>query len=501
MSHQSRSAFSHDQARQIQNSSSPASPQQPVAAATNTGQLDSGISPGSPPLLPQSTIVVDVVSSLLAGRTDAAAILAAVVARLEPSSGQTNLQLQQPDSLPAFPAFASPPTAAVLGANSDQQDVQPSFQALSVSSLSSGVTSGSSYVPTVKSEACSPAPFITADAMPDALKTSPSYALIGQVLRAPVDPTSRDWRVRNFYEQDAVTTYHRWSQPEGQPHRDASDALAELSDPDVLAVPAALRLSNPDTSAAAWDHYRRLLIHSLHRAFAAGVDWARALRAMSLVYSGPTDGHPRINQYIESAMTDRALVLHPLLHADVLLFKLDTSFASGSRLYSKDSRAADWERTTERLPGEDVVTLATRITEAYVKKVSDPKIDSVSVWSTAIYAAEIYERFVRCLNNDPTGPPERGTDTHIAFMTIYGKTRQQIAQGERDASSLNIIEIAMSELEPRESARIALYDDVDDDASQDGAPADSRHRYTTAGRGARARRADRRLALANMPLQ
>ena len=320
--------------------------------------------------------------------------------------------------------------------------------------------------------------------------------MVNQVLRAPVDFTTKDWRVRNFYDHLSVAAYHRWSQPEGQPHRDAADALAELSDPDVLTVPADLRHSNPEISAAAWDHYRRLLIHSLHRAFAAGVDWARALRAMSLVYSEPTDGHPRINQYIESALTDRALVAHPLLHADVLIFKLDMSFASGSKLYSKDSRSADWERTTARLPGEDVITLATRVTEAFVKRASDPKVNTATVWDTVIYAHQIYERFVDCLNNDPSGPSERGPDTAQRFMAIWSQAQQQIARGQLDPSALNIIEIAVMKLEPHESSMCLFYAATNvDDVPDKGAGALPR-RYSTAGRGARSRRAEKRLSLA-----
>ena len=56
-----------------------------------------------------------------------------------------------------------------------------------------------------------------------------------------------------------ISAYDRWSDPEGQPHRDAADALAALSDrpgvPDVLRVPPALRSSDPDVAAEAWDHY------------------------------------------------------------------------------------------------------------------------------------------------------------------------------------------------------------------------------------------------------
>jgi len=79
-----------------------------------------------------------------------------------------------------------------------------------------------------------------------------SYAMVGQVLRAPLDFTTKDWLVRNFYDPPAVVAYARWSQPDGQPHRDASDTLAELSDPAVLAVPAdgalALRQSSQASS-------------------------------------------------------------------------------------------------------------------------------------------------------------------------------------------------------------------------------------------------------------
>jgi len=449
---------------------------------------------------------VDVVANLLAGRADAAAILAAVATRVAPPSELTQCSpSQKPDLQPAEqPASvnASPPTVQVLGEKTHaQRDAELREDALDLSSLSSGITSGSSITPTVKQgETCSPVLFTTTT-VPDAMKKSPSYAVIGQVLRAPIDYTTKDWRVRNFYDQSAVVAYARWSQPEGQPHRDASEALADLSDPDVLAVPEALRHSNPDTAAVAWDHYRRLLIHSLHRAFAAGVDWARALRAMSLVYSDPTVGHPRINQYIESAMNDRALVAHPLLHADVLIFRLDVSFASGSKLYSKDSRLAEWERTTSRLAGEDVITFATRITEAFVRRVGDPEVDTVTVWNTPIYAAQIHDRFVECLYDDPFGPPERGPDTAQRFMVVWNTMKQKVDRGQLEPSALNLIEIALAELEPHESSHISFFSDADDGASQEGAPTDTRRRYTTTGRGARARRAERRLALAAPPQQ
>ena len=90
-----------------------------------------------------------------------------------------------------------------------------------------------------------------------------------------------------------------------------------------------MRDADPDISAGEWDGYRRILIDALYRAFTckSGVRWIDALRALSIVYRNATYGHPRINTFINQAMNDRALLLHPLLHADVIIYKLDGTFA------------------------------------------------------------------------------------------------------------------------------------------------------------------------------
>ena len=142
---------------------------------------------------------------------------------------------------------------------------------------------------------------------------------------------------------------------------------------------------------------------------------------MDLIYSDPGIGHPRISQYVTSAMSDRVLLRHPLLHAEVLRFRLDSSFADGSPLYSKESYIADWERATARLPGEDVVTLATQVTEAYLKKVSDRKIDVITVWASSPNAREIATRFTLCLLADPINR-ERGSSTNYEFETAWTRT-------------------------------------------------------------------------------
>ena len=104
---------------------------------------------------PQASFVVDVVVNLLAGRADAAAILATVASRIAPPAEPLQASpLQQPDVQPDMqPASgnASPPTVRVLGERTRaQRDAELRMDAFDLSSISSSVASGSSLTPTVK---------------------------------------------------------------------------------------------------------------------------------------------------------------------------------------------------------------------------------------------------------------------------------------------------------------------------------------------------------------
>ena len=535
--------------------------------ATVPGPLESQqTSPAAAAAAQTADFIVEVIISVLVNRPDAASILASVTSRIAIASARHGVQGEQPspvrdDSVastnarmgsmqhtlskwhtfaadrrrfraisrsissrsrqqpvskpsgsnmnPGKPSPPSPPTVQLLGERSrEERDAELRMEALSFNSLSPPSTAPPSSTPSsrqglLKASSHSVA-LITADAIPAELQQSPSYSLISRVLRAPVDLTHRDWRSRAFYEPEAVAAYQRWSDPEGKPHRDAADALAALSDPDALAVPPELRSSDPNISAEAWDRYRRELTAAMERALTAGVDWLRALRAMDLIYSDPGIGHPRISQYVTSAMSDRVLLRHPLLHAEVLRFRLDSSFADGSPLYSKESYIADWERATARLPGEDVVTLATRVTEAYLKKVSDPKIDVITVWASSHNAREIATRFTLCLLADPINR-ERGSSTNYEFETAWHKINDRVQRGAAQPSELNIISVAERELRPHESAAAGKWydltdiDDSDSVASESSQPKarypPAHRRHGTTGRGARGRRAERRALL------
>ena len=488
--------------RQFEDRSALATPatQHPVA-----GQLQSlPVTQPHPPGL-----VVDIIASMLADRADAASILTAVALRISspPSVGSPS-QHEQPGVQPSSP---QPPSVTVVKELSrHQRDAALLKDAVHLSSSSSAVSSEDAVSPVAHGVSpYSPPPtpplLLTTSTIPPSLRSSPSLGAIKRVLEAPVDYTLKVWGSRSCYEASTVTEYSRWSNPASPPHRDAPDALAALSDFDELGVPHSLLSAHPDTAATAWHHYRGLLLNVLHRAFAAGVDWRRSLRSLSLLFSDPDSGHPRISSYVSRAMLDNQLVLLPPLHADVLIFQLDVSFSAGSRVHGLSSHATEWERTTARLAGDDVLTLALRVVDAYLLKLSSSSYDTVSVWQSVSFTEEINDRFAACLLNDQS-LSERGRDSLTHFSEELELRRGRVARGELSRPALSCIRIAEEVLAPLEASRahtnhynLSGLADLDDDAASEASAASSTAARSR-GRGHRARRAATRALTTRPPL-
>ena len=108
---------------------------------------------------------------------------------------------------------------------------------------------------------------------------------------------------------------------------------------------------------------------------------------LSSTLSDPAEGYPRIVNYIDAALQDPVLIRLPLLHAAVLIYKLDVSYASGSLKYRYNSSSIEWENATSRRPGEDLISLAARVITAFLSKNPDPTLTRVTVWSEAPGAA------------------------------------------------------------------------------------------------------------------
>jgi hypothetical protein len=110
-----------------------------------------------------------------------------------------------------------------------------------------------------------------------------------------------------------------------------------------------------------------------------GVPRFELLTRLGTTHSDRKAGYPRLANYITSALDDTSLVRYPFLHTDVLIYKLDCSYAVGSSKYSSDSVTIHWERATSRLPGEDPISLAVRVTNAFVTKYDSATVTDVTV--------------------------------------------------------------------------------------------------------------------------
>ena len=244
-------------------------------------------------------------------------------------------------------------------------------------------------------------------------------------------------------------------------------------------------------TAAAWNAFRGEFVLVIQDALQCGVRWPSLLRALHLALLREETGHPRLAQYVKAAVTDSELSSYPVLHADVLLWKLDASFGMGSAEYAHDSLSADWERCVSRLAGEDAVTLAERVQDAFVKRLNDPTIDATSVWTRTSHAHEINERFSDCLFED-LGCPERGQFNQFLFNREWLTARERFDLGEIPLRHTTCDYIARVYITANESA-VALcgYDLA---RMTNGMDLEMTQRRPS-GRGARARRIERRASL------
>eukprot|EP00966_Prymnesium_polylepis_P140999 3255867-Prymnesium_polylepis.1 len=168
-----------------------------------------------------------------------------------------------------------------------------------------------------------------------------------------------------------------------------------------------------------------------------------------------------------------------------------TPLSSGSRKYDSGSVTVDWEHATSRQPGEDSVSLAIRVTSAFVIKLDDPVVNNETVWNHPFYVREINERHQQCLHSD-SADVERGAANSRMFVIEWFKMK---ALNERDPVTTPSCEyLAKSFVSPNESAT-ALSTDLECPPPPQPARPQLQLGHQT-GHGSRARRDAARAALA-----
>ena len=238
--------------------------------------------------------------------------------------------------------------------------------------------------------------------LPPDLAFHKDLSTIKQLFESQPDLTFSRWRRRGVYTEDNFDQWVEWA-PLGKAHLDAFTMLLKFDKKNLLIAPN-LRKSEPEIVAEAWDTYRKGLLNEIQQALTMGCKWKQILTNLSLAFSDPESGYPKLQLAVKLALMDTKLMQYPLLHADVFMCKLDKSFAAGSAKYSDDSCSAEWDQTLSRLPGEDALSLAIRVQSAYLETLQHMELDDITIYTDKFHSQQLKNRYDKCLSNDPDDP-------------------------------------------------------------------------------------------------
>ena len=344
------------------------------------------------------------------------------------------------------------------------------------------------------------------DDLPPSLANSRDAYIITTLLRTKVHRGYNPWSNRAIYQETTQRLYNKFSDGGGGDRDGVARSLQiEMSRCRELEVPTGLKNSNANAAAESWNSFRLTLINQFSTVLKWGPDWEDLLQEMLVAFNDPETGNTRLYQHFNAAFEDEHLLPHPLLHADVLIYRLDDSFAAGSSTYGRTCVSADWDRCVRRNPGEDAITLAVRLINAYLRKIDnhDVVVTAKTVWGYPSYADELNNRYAKCLLND-VADPERGEDNLHTFLSAWVKIKKRLECGEiTDRGKLSCKYLAEMYVVPAETVEAyasQLIDEIENesDGSSAASSADTqqgtqpRRTSRITGRGSRSRRAQLR---------
>ena len=263
----------------------------------------------------------------------------------------------------------------------------------------------------------------TRDAVYEEYKSSSDQEYVRRVVDAPYDAAGVNLHTRTLFNDELV---EGWIRSDGKESRNAwrhSDKCKKLEFPSLLSSP------NKEVVKASWVGFRCELIDLIHDALMNGVSWSKVIRYLTQAATRRDTGHAQFQTVFTRAAKDSALLSFAPLHAAVLIYKSDDTFARSDQNYGRGALHSDWDRLVAREVTDDPVSLSARVTDAYVKKLNDPLINANNVFENEQYLQEINEKVHNCLGND-LRYPARGVALALEFRKEWGKLRQSHDRGE-----------------------------------------------------------------------
>ena len=332
-------------------------------------------------------------------------------------------------------SYANAVTDAKVSAPTSTDDEAPDDDALSQ------YTDASAF-----STALLPLPSVPKDILRNACSDSSVAAIV--MSTAAIDHSGIERQRRTFWTTQMHTSRMKHMVKD---HRDKIRYARDLAD--RISIPKDLSSVDPSKSAAAWSSFRSAFVAEVLVALRYGSDWMMVLTTLlNRFMASPSlqqhkAGHGRLLGFIKTAINDTRLHEFPLLHADVLFFKMDMSFEGAV----KSSVSTDWDEMRSRIASFDSIILSQSLVAAFVKMKSDEHTTSETVWYNPIDRMKLFERFYECLTHD-VGDPARGAANAKEFNVMWLRREAQVVAGNVPASQLDICVFAREVIVPLEIA-------------------------------------------------
>ena len=267
------------------------------------------------------------------------------------------------------------------------------------------------------------------------------------VLNAPTDITGMVWRSRAFSTSKIVKSWAT-NFTATFTHRNLSGALNDVA---RFKFDQGLSSTDCDHQASRWNNQRVFLINVIRNCLQYGCDFEHVLHNLQTASGAPGGGNARVKNAVNMTLLDPLHTMFAPLAADVFLYRLDTTYASGK--YGSDSKDAEWDACTCRHQDEDAVSMAERILAAYLRKVGN-NYTSVTILDDPHHVNTINDRILMCLLDDKADA-ERGKENHKAFKTAWIRTKNHIEAEETGytVSRLSCIKLIKDAVQPNDQAR------------------------------------------------
>ena len=161
--------------------------------------------------------------------------------------------------------------------------------------------------------------------------------------------------------------------------------------------------------------FRGDLADMLSSALQKGAPWPDVLRSMASRFK---HDHDQLYAFVKTAIREKLLPDQPLLHADVLLFKLDHAF------HCKEHSISEWDQLQSRTTTMDAGTLLAAIVDAYLDKIDDPDVNRKNVLKNKNHRLALADKVATCLLNDETDEA-RGLAVFNEFNKTWGHAERE----------------------------------------------------------------------------